>query len=162
LGERASKATPKLCASIESATFKRLPAPAAKDLSPRAPVERGFQESRAGFDTVMKTAVPSLSLERISRTGRLFSGRLPGASSRRSVCVHRQGELKRGAVGRFAVADSRPSWASTIERQIESPMPMPLDLVVKKRLNSRSACLSGDPDAAIRHTYEHSMCIVLA
>jgi hypothetical protein len=110
----------------------------------------------------MKTAVPSLSLERISRTGRLFSGRLPGASSRRSVCVHRQGELKRGAVGRFAVADSRPSWASTIERQIESPMPMPLDLVVKKRLNSRSACLSGDPDAAIRHTYEHSMCIVLA
>src|SRR6202022_1705936 len=59
LGERASKATPKLCASIESATFKRLPAPAAKDFAPRAPVERGFQESRAGFDTVMKTAVPS-------------------------------------------------------------------------------------------------------
>ena len=26
-----------------------------------------------------------------------------------------------------------------IERQIESPMPMPLDLVVKKALNSRSA-----------------------
>lgn len=35
LGERASKATPKLCASIESATFNRLPAPAAQDLSPR-------------------------------------------------------------------------------------------------------------------------------
>jgi hypothetical protein len=59
-----SKATPKLCASIESATFKRLPVPAAKDLSP---VKRGFQESRAGFDTVIKNAVPSLSLERISR-----------------------------------------------------------------------------------------------
>jgi hypothetical protein len=26
-----------------------------------------------------------------------------------------------------------------IERQIDSPMPMPLDLVVKKALNSRSA-----------------------
>jgi hypothetical protein len=26
-----------------------------------------------------------------------------------------------------------------LERQIESPMPMPLDLVVKKALNSRSA-----------------------
>ncbi len=34
-------------------------------------------------------------------------------------------------------------------------MPMPLDLVVKKGLNSRSASSVGDPDAAIRHTYEH-------
>src|SRR5882757_7148490 len=41
--------------------------------------------------------------------------------------------------GRFAVAQSRPPWASMIERQIESPIPMPLDLVVKKALNSRSA-----------------------
>jgi len=55
LGERASKATLELCASIESATFRRLPVPAAKDLSP---VKLGFQESRAGFDTVMKNAVP--------------------------------------------------------------------------------------------------------
>jgi hypothetical protein len=39
----------------------------------------------------------------------------------------------------FAVAHSRPPWASMIERQIESPIPMPLDLVVKKALNSRSA-----------------------
>jgi hypothetical protein len=58
------RAKPNLCASIESATFRRLPVPAAKDLSP---VKRGFQESRAGVDTVMKNAVPSLSLERISR-----------------------------------------------------------------------------------------------
>src|SRR5258708_6406883 len=35
--------------------------------------------------------------------------------------------------------DRRPSCASTIERQIESPIPMPLDLVVKKALNSRFA-----------------------
>ena len=33
----------------------------------------------------------------------------------------------------------RPPWASTIERQIDSPIPRPLDLVVKKALNSRFA-----------------------
>src|SRR5712671_1258954 len=41
--------------------------------------------------------------------------------------------------GTVAVAHSRPPWASTIERQIDSPIPMPLDLVVKKALKSRSA-----------------------
>jgi hypothetical protein len=41
-----------------------LPVPAAKDLSL---VKRGFQASRVGFDTVIMNAVPSLSLERISR-----------------------------------------------------------------------------------------------
>jgi hypothetical protein len=54
------------------------------------------------------------------------------------------------------VAHSRPPWASMIERQIESPMPMPLDLVVKKGLNSRSTF-----SAAIRHTYQHLLCLVL-
>src|SRR6266850_7654289 len=33
------------------------------------------------------------------RPGRLFFGRLTDATSRRSVCVRRQGELKRGTVG---------------------------------------------------------------
>jgi hypothetical protein len=47
--------------------------------------------------------------------------------------------------GTFAVAHSRPPWASTIERQIESPIPMPLDLVVKKGSNSRSAFSEGIP-----------------
>jgi hypothetical protein len=32
-----------------------------------------------------------------------------------------------------------------IERQIDNPMPMPLDLVVKKGLNSRSACSAEIP-----------------
>jgi len=49
-----------------------------------------------------------------------------------------------------------------IERQIESPIPMPLALVVKKALNSRSAFSAEIPTPAIRYTYEHSMCIVLA
>jgi hypothetical protein len=29
----------------------------------------------------------------------------------------------------FAVAQILPSWASTIERQIDSPIPIPLDFV---------------------------------
>lgn len=36
-------------------------------------------------------------------------------------------------------ADIRPPWASTIDRQTDSPMPSPLDLVVKKALNRRLA-----------------------
>ena len=36
-------------------------------------------------------------------------------------------------------ADSRPPWDSTIDRQIDRPMPMPSDLVVKKASNSRLA-----------------------
>src|SRR5436309_1284475 len=37
---------------------------------------------------------------------------------------------KRAPRGAFAAAEIRPPWASTIERQIASPMPMPPDLVV--------------------------------
>jgi hypothetical protein len=41
-----------------------------------------------------------------------------------------------------------------IERQIDSPIPIPPDLVVKKGLNRSVHILGGDPDAAIRHTDE--------
>src|ERR1700692_1084465 len=47
--------------------------------------------------------------------------------------------------GMVAVAHSRPPWASMIERQIESPIPMPPDLVVKKGLNSRSTFSAAIP-----------------
>src|ERR1700675_3965884 len=47
--------------------------------------------------------------------------------------------------GTFAVAHNRPPWASMIERQTEGPIPMPLDLVVKKALNRRSAFSAGIP-----------------
>ena len=51
-----------------------------------------------------------------------------------------QDELKRRtAAPHCGQAESRPPWASTIERQIDSPIPRPLDLVVKKALNSRFA-----------------------
>jgi hypothetical protein len=45
--------------------------------------------------------------------------------------------------GAFAVAHSRPPWASMIERQIESPLPVPPDLVVMERspLNHETAGL---------------------
>src|SRR6202023_2048083 len=37
--------------------------------------------------------------------------------------------------GLFGAAPNRPSWASMIERQIDSPIPMPPDLVVNSGLN---------------------------
>jgi len=37
---------------------------------------------------------------------------------------------KTAPCGSFGIAQSRPPWASTIERLIASPMPMPLGLVV--------------------------------
>jgi hypothetical protein len=49
-----------------------------------------------------------------------------------------------------------------IERQIESPMPMPLVLVVKKALNSRSAFSAEIPTPQSVNTYQHSLCLVLA
>ena len=60
-------------------------------------------------------------------------------TSYRVVNIDRQCELELAPWGTFAVAHSRPPCASMIERQIESPMPIPPDLVVKKALNSRSA-----------------------
>jgi hypothetical protein len=44
--------------------------------------------------------------------------------------LRRQREAKGSAVRLVGVAQSRPPWASTIERLIVSPMPMPLGLVV--------------------------------
>ena len=42
--------------------------------------------------------------------------------------------------GMFGDTDKRPSWASMIARQIDSPIPMPSDLVVKSGLKIRSRC----------------------
>jgi hypothetical protein len=45
-----------------------------------------------------------------------------------------------------------------IERQIDSPMPMPLDLVVKKAFEQPVRVLGGNPDTAVftRSTYNRS------
>ena len=41
-------------------------------------------------------------------------------------------------LGVFGANHSRPSWASMIARQIDRPIPIPSDLVVKSGLNIRS------------------------
>jgi hypothetical protein len=46
------------------------------------------------------------------------------------------------------VAHIRPPWASMIEREIDSPIPMPSGLVVKKALNSRSKYFGSMPPPA--------------
>ncbi len=47
--------------------------------------------------------------------------------------------------GSFAVAQSRPPCASTIERQINNPMPEPFDLVVSKASKMRARFAGGSP-----------------
>ena len=47
--------------------------------------------------------------------------------------------------GSFAVAQSRPPCASTIERQINNPMPEPFDLVVSKASKMRAKFAGGSP-----------------
>src|SRR5260221_2203378 len=42
-------------------------------------------------------------------------------------------------------AQRRPPWASTIDRQIDSPMPMPLGFVVKKGSKRRSMVSGASP-----------------
>ena len=53
--------------------------------------------------------------------------------------------VKAAPWGSLGVAQRRPPWASTIERQIESPMPMPLGFVVKKASNKRSVISGAIP-----------------
>src|SRR6202795_140375 len=74
----------------------------------------------------------------VKRAGRGGPGAYDGAYDEVSLW---RGRLNRKTApwGTFAVAHIRPPCASMIERQIDSPMPLPLDLVVKKALNSRSA-----------------------
>jgi hypothetical protein len=48
-----------------------------------------------------------------------------------------------------------------IERQIESPIPIPVGLVGEEGVEESVGVLARDPDAVIRHTCEHLVCIVL-
>src|SRR5262245_18985937 len=47
--------------------------------------------------------------------------------------------------GRLAVIHNRPPWASMIDRQIASPIPMPCALVVNSGLNIRSMAFGSTP-----------------
>ena len=53
-------------------------------------------------------------------------------------------------------ADNRPPWASTMERQIESPMPMPSDLVVKNVSKTRPTLSGSMPVPEFRHCDPHT------
>jgi len=57
---------------------------------------------------------------------------LRGQSHDAVSCVHLQGERNVAPWGRFAVAHSRPPWASMIASAYRESMPMPLDLWVKR------------------------------
>jgi len=59
----------------------------------------------------------------------------------------------------FAVAHSRPPWASIIERQIESPIPMPLDLVVKEGVEQAVRILGGDTGRRKSVTLTSTCCV---
>jgi hypothetical protein len=59
--------------------------------------------------------------------------------------VHRQSEPKCGAMGKIWRGQQPATWASMIERQIESPILIPPALVVKKALNSRPAFSAAIP-----------------
>ena len=52
--------------------------------------------------------------------------------------VRAQGKSENRAPGVLGTTHNRPSWASMIERQIDSPIPMPPDFVVNSGLNTRS------------------------
>jgi hypothetical protein len=53
--------------------------------------------------------------------------------------------LKVAPASELLLADIRPPWASMIERLIARPIPIPLDLVVKKELNSLSTFSNATP-----------------
>jgi len=79
-----------------------------------------------------------------------------GATSRHTSAVQRQGELKRGAVGYVwpwpTVGHRGLRW---IERQIDSPMPMPSGFVVKKGVEQPGGNVRLDSDAESSTVNEH-------
>src|ERR1700676_4767639 len=96
-----------------------------------------------------------------SRPDRLFFGRLTGAALRRSVCVHRQGELKRGAVGQVC-RGPQPATVDFYDRTADrEPHPHAAGFGGEEGVEQPVRILGGNPDAAIRDTYEHLLCLVL-
>src|SRR6202049_4253937 len=96
-----------------------------------------------------------------SRPGRLLFGRLTGATSRRSVCVHRQGELKRGTVGHVC-RGPQPATMGFHDRTADrKSYPHAARFGGEEGVEQPVGILGGDSDAAIRHTYEHLLCLIL-
>src|ERR1700689_3058162 len=84
------------------------------------------------------------------------------ATSRRSVCVHRQGELKCGTVG-YVCRGPQPAAMGFHDRTANRESHTHAAGFGGEEGIEEPVCILGrDPDAAIRHTYEHSVCLVLA
>src|SRR6202022_4673837 len=100
--------------------------------------------------------------ERNSRPGRLLFGRLTGANSRRSGCLHRQGELKRGAVG-YVCRGPQPATMGFHDRTADRESHTHAAGFGGEEGGEQPVhILGGDPDAAIRHTDERLAWLTLA
>src|SRR5271156_5105045 len=98
---------------------------------------------------------------RKSRPHRPFFGRLTGTTSRRRVCVHRQGELKRGTVG-YVCRGPKPATVAFHDRTADREShPHAAGFGGEEGIEQPVRIFGGDPDAAIRDTYEHLLGLVL-
>src|SRR5260370_6822901 len=98
----------------------------------------------------------------MTRVKRTWRRRIKGATSGRSVRVHRQDELKRGTVG-YVCRSPQPATVGFNDRTADrEPHTHAAGFGGEEGIEQPVRILGGDPDAAIRYTYEHSMCIVLA
>jgi hypothetical protein len=84
-----------------------------------------------------------------------------GAASRRRVCIHRQGELKNGTVG-YACRGPQPATVGFNDRTADRESHAhAAGFGGEEGVEQPVRILGGNPDAAIRHTYEHLLCLVL-
>src|SRR5271169_6211547 len=85
-----------------------------------------------------------------------------GDNSRRSVSVHRQGELKRGAVG-YVCSGPKPATVGFHDRTADRKShPHAGGFGGEEGVEQPVRILGGNPDTTIRHTYEQMVRFVLA
>src|SRR6201992_2470436 len=93
---------------------------------------------------------------------RLFFERPRGATLRRRVCVHREGELKRGTVG-YICRGPQPTTVGFDDRTADRESHThAAGFGGEEGVEKLVRMLGGDPIAAIRHTYAHVSDLVLA
>ncbi len=60
----------------------------------------------------------------------------------------------------MGVTHNRPSWASIIDRQIASPIPMPSDFVVNQRIEYAIDVVRIDAPPSVSDRYQYSALVV--
>src|SRR6202043_2400224 len=84
-----------------------------------------------------------------------------GAQSRRLLFVHGQDEMKRGTVG-YVCRGPQPASMGFHDRTADREShPHATGFGGEEGGEQPVRILGGDPDAAIRHTYQHLLCLVL-